>query len=350
MSKDYFKAVRLRALELKAEGLEFSHAFGRAHLESLLEQWPSAWGDDYQVLLYGDFDPPSQDLEFPAIGIRVLSEPIRKSVISSASTVLAARVSVESRTIDQIVDAARRINILLGAWMLVTWGNAPIGWWSHLSHGGGGGVKTSIEHAELDPALAGVVRLPAKVRRKVESAMFWIREPGRGIREHHRSNLLRKYSAFWNAFECLVDAVTILVPQTKLSRSEKKAAVDRYVQDRGGRLTPQEIEHCYLTIVNPSFVGKARHALAVCFRDDARHYVKECFTMTPKSNQLYQIRNAINHGEIDAENPDELLRVEARISRLFIIVWGMFGRLVPFPYPLDSEIKAPPNNQMQPTQ
>lgn len=79
-SKDYFEAVRLRALELKAEGLEFSHAFGRAHLESLLEQWPPAWGDDYQVLLYGDFDPPSQNLDFPAIGIRVLSEPIRKSV------------------------------------------------------------------------------------------------------------------------------------------------------------------------------------------------------------------------------------------------------------------------------
>lgn len=349
MSKDYFEAVRFRALELKAEGLEFHHAFGRAHLESLLEQWPPAWGDDYQVLLYGDFDPPSHNLDFPSIGIRVLSEPIHKSVISSARTVLAARVSVDSRTIDQIVDAARRINILLGAWTLVTWGNAPIGWWSHLSHGGGGGVKESIEHPELDPALAGVVRLPAKVRRKVEAAMYWIREPGRGILEHYRSNILRKYSALWNAFECLVDAVNLIVPQTKLSKLEKKVAIDLFIQDRGGRLTPQEVEHCYLTIVNPGFVGKAHHALAICFGDHAQKYVKECFTFTPKSNQLYQIRNAINHGEIDAENPDELLRVEARISRLFIIAWGMFGRLVPFPYPLDSEIKAPPNDHMEPT-
>jgi hypothetical protein len=340
VSKEYFEAVRLRALELKAEGLDFSHAFGRAHLESLLEQWPSAWGDDYQVLLYGDFDPPQQDIEFPALGIRVLSKPIEKSVISFARTVLAARVSIEDRTIAQIVDAARRINILLGAWTLVTWGNAPIGWWSHLSHGGGGGVKASIEHSDLDRALAGVIRLPPKARKRVEAAMFWVREPNRGFREHHRSNLLRKYSAFWNAFECLVDAVTTLAPpQNRMSQSAKKEAVERYVKDRGGRLTPQDIEHCYRSIVNPGFVGKASHALAVCFGNDAPHYVEECFTRTPKRDQLYLIRNAINHGEVDAENPDELLRVEARIGRLFIIVWGMFGRLVPFPYPLDSELK-----------
>ena len=162
-------------------------------------------------------------------------------------------------------------------------------------------------------------------------------EPGRGIREHHRSTLLRRYSAFWNAFECLVDAVNHLVPaQNRLSAAAKTEAVDRYVQDRGGRLSPQDIEHCYRSIVNPGFVGKASHALAVCFNADGPRYVEECFTLTPKRDQLYQIRNAINHGAVDAENPDELLRIEARISRLFIIVWGMFGRLVPFPYPLDS--------------
>ena len=349
VAKDYFESVRLRALELKAEGLEFSHAFGRAHLESLLKQRPSAWGDSYQVLLYGDFDPPSHDIEFPAIGIRVLSEPVRKSVISSARTVLAARVSVKSRTIDQIVDATRRINILLGAWTLVTWGNSSVGWWSHLSHSTGGGVKTSIEQPDLDAALAGVVALPTMARRKVEAAMFWVREPGRGISEYHRSNLLRKYSAYWNAFECLVDAVTILVPQRKLSKPEKQAALDRCIKERGGRLTPQNIEHCYMTVVNLGFIGKAQHALVVCFGDRAPQYANECFKLSPRSNQLYQIRNAINHGEVDAENPDELLRIEARIGRLFIIVWGMFGRLVPFPYPLDSESGSPLNNKMQPT-
>ncbi len=190
MPKEYFETIRLRALELKAEGLEFSHAFSRAHLESLLNQWPSAWGDDYQVLIYGDFDPPDHELSFPALGIRVLPDRLENTVISSALTVLAARVKITERSIDQIVDAGRRINILLGAWTLVTWGNAPIGWWSHLSHSTGGGVKASIDHEDLDHALSGVVHFPLKARRRLEAAMYWIREPSRSIREIHRSNLL----------------------------------------------------------------------------------------------------------------------------------------------------------------
>jgi hypothetical protein len=339
VSDDRFEAVRLRALELQAAGLEFSHAFGRAHLESLLEQWPSAWGDDYQVLLYGDFEPPSQDLEFPILGIRVLSKPIKKSVISVARTVLAARVSIRERSVDQILDAARRVNLLLGAWTLVTWGNSPAGWWSHLSHAGGGGVRASFGEENLEKPLSGVVKLPPKARKKVEAAMFWIREPGRGMREHHRSTVLRKYSAFWNAFECLVDAVRILVPpKDKLSKSDKERAVAQYLEERDGRLTPKQIEECYRLVVDPGFVGKARYSLTRCFGKAAPHYIKECFSMRPKRDQLYQIRNAINHGDIDAENPDELLRVEARIGRLFIVVWGMFGRLIPFPHPVDPDV------------
>ena len=45
---------------------------------------------------------------------------------------------------------------------------------------------------------------------------------------------------------------------------------------------------------------------------------------------------------VDAENPDELMRIEARMGRLFIIVWGMFGRLMPFPYPVDSKVTGKP--------
>ncbi len=347
MSNDHFETVRLRALELQAEGLEFSHAFGKAQLESLLQKWPTGWGDDYQVLLYGDFDPPGKDLEFPSLGIRVLADPIEKSVVSSALTVLAARISIKERSIAEITDALRRVNILLGAWTLVTWGNAPIGWWSHLSHSGAGGLKTSIDHADLDRALAGVTAFPPKVRRKIEAALFWIREPGRMIREHHRSELLRKFSAYWNSFECLVEAVCILQPSSgSLSKLQKKVAVENYVKERGGSLTPGDIENCYRSIVNPGFVGKGRNALTVCFGSDGQLYIDGCFTLPIEADRLYNIRNAINHGDIDAENPQELLRVEARLRRLFMIVWGMFGRLVPFPYPLDSALesssKSPP--------
>jgi len=47
--------------------------------------------------------------------------------------------------------------------------------------------------------------------------------------------------------------------------------------------------------------------------------------MAPEEDQLYRIRNAINHGEIDAENPSELIRVESRLPELQGITWQMFA-------------------------
>jgi hypothetical protein len=48
------------------------------------------------------------------------------------------------------------------------------------------------------------------------------------------------------------------------------------------------------------------------------------------------IRNAINHGEIDAGNPEELLRIEDKQTRLWMIVFGILGQLISVPRPLDT--------------
>jgi hypothetical protein len=87
--------------------------------------------------------------------------------------------------------------------------------------------------------------------------------------------------------------------------------------------------------VNPGFVGKASHALRECFPNEAETYIDECFKAEDRRKRLYDIRNAINHGEVDAENPDELIRIESRLKLLWMIVWRMFGRIVPFPAPVD---------------
>jgi hypothetical protein len=59
-----------------------------------------------------------------------------------------------------------------------------------------------------------------------------------------------------------------------------------------------------------------------------------------KQNRLYDVRNAINHGDIDGENPEELARVANRYRRLKLMVLGMFGRLVPFRFPIDSDLPS----------
>ena len=112
------------------------------------------------------------------------------------------------------------------------------------------------------------------------------------------------------------------------------------MQQRGGRLTAADVQKCYQDLVNPGFVGKASHALKVCFGSDGDRYAEECFRLSPQEERLYDIRNAINHGDIDAENPNELLRVQARLGRLWMIVWRMFGRFIPFPTPVDSREPA----------
>jgi len=145
--------------------------------------------------------------------------------------------------------------------------------------------------------------------------------------------LFRIYSAYWNAFECLVEAVLVLYPLHKLTKSEKQRLIEDYMAKRDGKITSEDIVRCYQEIVNPGFVGKASHALNMCFSDEAESYIRECFRLDDRINRLYDIRNAINHGDIDAENPLELLRVESRLHELWIIVWRLFGKFVPFPAP-----------------
>lgn len=330
--------VSQRARELQSDGYEWGRAHGKAWLEHRIREWPSAWGDDLHILLYGDFEPPKSDLHIQPLGITVHAKKLENTVIRSATCVLKATVKIGEKSVDALVDAARRINVLLGAWTLVTWGNSASGWWSWVTHDAGAGVIDPLSHEDLNRAINGILRLPQPVRQRVDAALYWIREPRNLIRGFHRNDLLRIYTAYWNAFECLVEAVNILRPQRKLSKSEKQQRIDDFVSQRSGKLTPGDIQKCYQDIVNPGFVGKASHALRECFGGDAETYIKECFKLADVDDRLYNIRNAINHGEVDAENLEELLRIESRLRRLWMIVWGMFGRIVPFPTPVDSKL------------
>jgi hypothetical protein len=330
-----FDATLERVRQLYREGFDWGRAWGKARLEYRISEWPSAWGDDLQVLIYGDFEPPKEDLHIPALRITVHPNKIENTAIRSATCVLKATVEIDEKSVRALVDAGCRINILLGAYTLVNWGNGAGGWWSYVTHGLGDGAGTMLAHKDLDRAITGIVCLPTAVRQKVDAALYWVREPRNLLMEFHRNDLLRIYSAYWNAFECLVEAVNILHPQQKLSKSEKQARIDEFVQERGGCLTTSDIQECYQNIVNPGFVGKARHAFAECFGEESAIYIDDCFGLPNRQNRLYEIRNSIQHGDVDAEHPEELLRIESRLNRLWIIVWRIFERLVPFLAPIE---------------
>jgi hypothetical protein len=80
----------------------------------------------------------------------------------------------------------------------------------------------------------------------------------------------------------------------------------------------------------------------VCFPNDvARHLVSECFEIPEKSNRLYQIRNDIDHGNIDAENLEELYRVEPRLTLLDIIIRLMFRHIIRLSLSMQEAQKGP---------
>ncbi len=327
--------MRQRAIELHGLGMDLGRAWNTAWLEERIRQWPEGYGDDLQVVIYGDFERPKRELHFETLGITVLPENIKseKSIFKSALTALKANVRVDEKSVPAIVDAARRIDILIGALFVVNWGNAPFGWWSWVTHGTGAGAMGLFDHQELAQTIEGVHGLPGPVRRKVESAFYWVREPKQLLTDFYRNELLRVYAGFWNAFECLVDAVGILKPQQKLTSSQKQERIDDFIRQRFGKLTPGDVQNLYRQVVDPGFVGKASHALRVCFPTEGDKYVFECFKA--KDESLYEIRNAINHGELDAENPEVLIRIEEKQIRLWMIVWRMFGKIVPFSAPAD---------------
>jgi hypothetical protein len=331
----FFSAWQQKTDDLVAGGLREGHASGLAQLEMRIAQWPSAWGEDLVVLIYGDFNPPPTEVDFPDLGITIEPEKVTNSIIRSALCVLKARVTITQRSVTALIDASARINQLLGILAVLNWGNAGSGWWSHVTHGSICGVMAEFEPDRVQKVVEALGKLSPAVGRKVRSALYWVREPRRLVTEGYRSDVLRVYAGYWNAFECLVEAVCLTRPQTKLCRTEKQARIDAFVAARNGKLDAAAVSECYKSFVVPGFVAKASHALTVCFPNRADQYVMECFRMKPEQDRLYNIRNAINHGDVDADDPSELLRVEDRHRRLWMIVFGMLGSIIPIDRPLD---------------
>lgn len=326
-----------RVRELSTAGHNHTEAWGIADLEQRIANWPKAWGDDLQILIYGDFKQPEKIISVPQLGITVFPEKETKTFIKSALCVLKAKVTIPETSIPELIEAAKRINMFLGTHTLVSWGNASCGWWSYVTHGTGGGCTPEFDNSALVPAIDSLCRLPTKVQRKIEAALYWIREPRNLVMESHKPDLLRIYSAYWNAFECLIEAVLIIRPKPKSSKLEKQAAIDTFMSQKSGQLTTTDIIYCYKQIVDTGLVGKADYVFKICFPEHAELYINECFKIKPNKDRLYNIRNAINHGSIDAENMQELLHVEARLHKLWMIVWRLFGRLIKFPAPAECD-------------
>jgi hypothetical protein len=285
--------------------------------------------------MYGDFDALPSALEYSQLGIRILPENLRNTVITGAMGVYAAKVQVSERSFPAVMDAAARLNTLIGIWGVIDWGNRSIEWWSHITHGTMGGVGGPLDNTRVGASIDALERLPADVRRRVRAALYWIREPRTLLMQSYKRDEFRMFAGYWNAFECLVEAVCLLVPKPRASKVEKNAAIVAFMSARSRALDVASVIELY-RLVDAGFVGKASHALRVCFPEEAERYIEECFRGEPSENRLYDIRNAIDHGDIDADNLQEIMRVAGRLRQLWMIVFRMVGKFLPYGPPADS--------------
>jgi hypothetical protein len=168
-----------RAKELQATGMTWGRARDTAMLEERIARWPSEWGDELQILIYGDFQPPPSSLHFPELRITIEPDVVKGSVIRTATCVVRARVAVSEKSIKEIVDASSRIDTLLGFIAAIDWGNSGIGWWCSLTHEPMTGGNAVIDQNVLGKAIRALdSRDPEpEMKRKVVSALYWLRAP-----------------------------------------------------------------------------------------------------------------------------------------------------------------------------
>ena len=125
---EWVAALRRREGELRQHGHSRAVASETAQIEDrIATQWPADWGSEFQALVYGDFEAPPTALEYSGLGIRVLPENLRNTVITGAMGVYAARVQVPEPSFPAVMDAAARLNTLIGIWAVVDWGNRSNG-------------------------------------------------------------------------------------------------------------------------------------------------------------------------------------------------------------------------------
>jgi hypothetical protein len=316
-----------RAKEYEARGYEHSHAFGLAHFEAKIESWPTAWGEDLVALLYGDFNPPAAPLVFERLGITVDPEKLEGTIVVTARTVLRARVTVKGKTVAEVKDAVRRLNLLVGTLSYTNQG-APIRWWCYLTAGSGGGIHYVLGENDPGGLLALVDLLPPATRTHLTAALYWLREP-RGMQsEYSRSDHLAVYAGYWNAFECLVAAADTLAAHDRRTRTEKNNAITDRLEAAGGRLDVSQLQALYREVVDPGFRAKAEHAIRLCTGEHASRLISQCFAHVPAEHSLYNLRNSINHGAVDVDDPETAMLIDSRFPDLFTLVFLMCGGLL----------------------
>jgi hypothetical protein len=140
------------------------------------------------------------------------------------------------------------------------------------------------------------------------------------------------YLSYWNALECLIQAVEGLRSPAKISRAQKNAAVAAFFSRLPGPPTGDDVQRCYHELVNPGLRGRARHAFdfteSTLNNFSAVDAFEMCFDREPRDERLYAVRNAIDHGSIVEFDLPTRQRVQKSLAELSSIVLALLNAVV----------------------
>lgn len=333
MGKDFASQYMATVKKLREEGKSFIEASELADLDMKINQWPKNWGKDLQASIYG-FLEIQVKVELPELGITI--EPKKEvpkkdegGFVFGAPYAYSAKVQVSSRDKEGVLDAINRLEKFLSAWRMTEWPGRAINYWCFLFYRSAG-VQTCLDSEKLDNtkrALSAISKYTEHQQRLIWQAAWWLRQCEEPFFNNPNPSVFREYLAYWNALECLTEAICDMGKPKKLTKSQKNTLISNYITQINRTPTYEDINKLYNQVVNPGLPQKVKQALSVCFGVVGEQYHRECFKKQPKESQLYQIRNDIAHGNIVEYEFDKRLRVEEALSRLHIIVNNMLSIL-----------------------
>lgn len=337
----FVKAAR----KLREEGKPWLEASKLAGLDERIKQWPKNWGDDLHVPLYGHLEIQER-VDLPDLGITIDPE---KSISKEGSSGFAfgapyayvAKVRVSHRDRASLLDGINRVEKFLSAWRMTDWGGAAIKYWCHFF------VESSAVESCLDARKLSDIKKALSITEQytdhqqmlIYQATWWLRQCEIPIYNNPNPAVFAEYLSYWNAFECLTEAVCDRWKPEKLTTDEKNKVIHDY-EAKHQPLTSKDINKLYNEVVNLGLRGLVKHALTICFSVVGAQYYAECFTKHPKDSRLYQVRNDIAHGNIVEYDLESRLRVEGAHPRLWMIVTNMLALLTQQSIALDKEVNS----------
>lgn len=330
------KITQIDDLQSRAEPV--SGLLERESLGERIASWPAEWGDYLRVSLFGAIDI-SSDLVWPELGIEISSKREEGTFAFQHFSTYPARVRVKSRDLEGVSDAIERLEDFLNAWHIAMCqsGSTPtfgagcsIHYYCSLLTLPYAVVSELTEHERrIRSFLQGCDKHSKEDRQKIMRAAWWIRQARHDFLSGAPiASIFALYSAYWNAFECLVDVFCDLVPMPKLSKLEKTQMISEFFSGKSWPPGPQDIASCYKEIVDPGIRQKARHVFnQIADPKLGDRFYEECFTKQEGCYPLYQIRNDIDHGSIVEYDVESRWRVLNGLERLQAIVVPLFTSL-----------------------